>query len=68
MENFEKAIEKRNKRKNSFLKRIIWYRVKVGGYMPPWWGVPLVEVKRIHDFFNNKKQWNEKKLRKSLTE
>lgn len=64
MENFEKAIEKRNKRKNSFLKRIIWYRVKIGGYTPTWWGIPLVGVKRIYDFFDSKRQWNEKKAKK----
>lgn len=64
MENFEKAIEKRNKRKNSLLKRIIWYRVKVGRYMVPWWGIPLVGVKHVYDFFNDKRQWNEKKAKK----
>lgn len=64
MENFEKAIEKRNKRKNSLLKRIIWYRVKIGRYMVTWWGIPLVGVKYIYDFFDSKRQWNEKKAKK----
>lgn len=64
MKNFEKAIEKRNKRKNSLLKRIIWYGVKVSGYKAPWWGIPFVGVKHIYDFFNNKRQWNKKKAKK----
>lgn len=51
MKNFEKAIEKRNKRKNSLLKRIIWYGVKVSGYKAPWWGYSFCWCKAYLRFF-----------------